>query len=429
MRLTMRSTAPLVLAAWFAWLPFAAAALPIDDAAAPPPPAKPSTAATPATPAPLDLADLGGTWNLQPGSVKDLRLQLRIDRRARAGDCAITTSSPQGIVEQSCTISRSGNRIRIVGRVTSSSIAGAVADTLVATVDRGEMTGSLESRHASDVKLFLEGSAADAAAKAAAAKVASAAAAQAEAARAGQDAARIKALTPELVTIPAGTFSMGSPWSESGRSFSEAPQHTVQVKSFELSKYPVTFEQWDGCVADGGCNAYQPIDQGWGRGRQPVINVSWDDAQAYVAWLSAKTKEGFRLPSEAEWEYAARAGSTTARYWGEAIGSGNANCNGCGGPADPRRAAPVGSFKPNAFGLHDMLGNVWQLTQDCWRDNYRDAAADAAPWQGAPNCSQRIVRGGSWIRDASFARSAERLWVAPTDRNYTLGFRVARSVP
>lgn len=417
MRLTNRSAAALL--AVCAWLPFGAGALPIDDAAAPPPPPKPAAPATPATPAPVELADLAGTWNLQPGAVKDLRLQLRIDRRGRSGDCVISTSSPDGIVDQPCTISRSGNRIRIVGRT----------DTLVATVERGEMVGSLESRHAADVRLILEGSAADAAAKAAAAKATALAATQAEAARAAQDAARIKALTPELVTIPAGTFSMGSPWNESGRSFSEAPQHTVQVKSFELAKYPVTFEQWDGCVADGGCGAYQPIDQGWGRGRQPVINVSWDDAQAYLTWLSSKTRQVFRLPSEAEWEFAARAGTTTARYWGEAIGSGNANCNGCGGPADLRRAAPVGSFKPNAFGLQDMLGNVWQLTQDCWRDNYRDAAADAAPWQGPATCAQRVVRGGSWIRDASFARSAERLWVAPNDRNYTLGFRVARSVP
>jgi formylglycine-generating enzyme required for sulfatase activity len=146
---------------------------------------------------------------------------------------------------------------------------------------------------------------------------------------------------------PSGRFMMGSPESEAGRYKDEGPQHLVSMRSFALGKYEVTFSQWDACLAGGGCNGYRPKDESWGRGTQPVINVNWDDGQAYVGWLSKKTSKRYRLASESEWEYAARAGTKTARYWGEAIGSGNANCRRCGSQCDGASppATCVGEYK------------------------------------------------------------------------------------
>jgi formylglycine-generating enzyme required for sulfatase activity len=178
---------------------------------------------------------------------------------------------------------------------------------------------------------------------------------------------------PEMIVIPAGSFTMGSPTTEPGRysgftigstepaghHSNEGPQHKVVIaKRFAVSKFDVTFADWDACVSVGGCP--KAGDSNFGRDTRPVINVSWDDAQFYVAWLSKMTGKDYRLMTEAEWEYAARAGSTTAYYWGGEIGKGNANCSGCGSEWDNRQTSPVGSFKPNAFGLYDMAGNVWQ---------------------------------------------------------------------
>ena len=137
------------------------------------------------------------------------------------------------------------------------------------------------------------------------------------------------------------------------------------------------------------------LDSGFGRGTKPVINVNWDDAQQYVAWFSKMTGQPYRLLTEAEWEYAARAGTTTAYSWGDEIGKGNANCNGCGSKWDNRETSPVGSFKPNAFGLYDMHGNVWQWVQDCYHDNYNGAPTDGSAWTSG-DCSRRVLRGGAW---------------------------------
>ena len=168
-----------------------------------------------------------------------------------------------------------------------------------------------------------------------------------------------------MIVIPAGEFMMGSPATEEGRYSNEGPQHKVTIaKPFAVSKFDVTFADWDACVSVGGCP--QLGDSSFGRGTRPVINVNWNDAQQYVAWLSKMTGQPYRLLTEAEWEYAARAGATTAYYWGDEIGVGNANCNGCGSQWDGRETAPVGSFKPNAFGLYDMAGNVVQWVQDCY---------------------------------------------------------------
>jgi formylglycine-generating enzyme required for sulfatase activity len=165
---------------------------------------------------------------------------------------------------------------------------------------------------------------------------------------------------PQMIVVPAGSFTMGSPANERGwrRDF-EGPQHRVNLpRQFAVGQFEVTFDEWDACVVDSGCNGYKPSDQGWGRGRQPVINVTWNDAKAYVAWLSNKTGQTYRLLTEAEYEYATRAGTTTAYPWGDEIGKNNANCSACGSQWDRKQTAPVGSFTANGFGLYDMVGNV-----------------------------------------------------------------------
>ncbi len=245
---------------------------------------------------------------------------------------------------------------------------------------------------------------------------------------------------PEMVVVPRGSFTMGSPASEQGRDIDEGPQHSVTIaKPFAVGRFAVTFDEWDACVADGGCDGYRPQDLGWGRNRRPVINVSWDEAMAYAAWLSRKTGKPYRLLTETEWEYAARAGSTTAYYWGDEIGKGNANCAPvgkleCGSKWDNIQTAPVGSFAANAFGLYDMAGNVWQWVQDCYHSSYDGAPTDGSAWTTG-NCYdtpehdlQRVVRGGSWISNPLLLRSAGRLRNAPKDSGNLLGFRVGRTL-
>ena len=214
---------------------------------------------------------------------------------------------------------------------------------------------------------------------------------------------------PEMVVVPAGSFTRGSPTSEPGHSADEGPQHTVTIaRPFAVGRFAVTFDEWDACAADGGCNGYKPSDEGWGRGRRPVINVSWDDAKAYVAWLSKKTGKSYRLLSGAEYEYATRAGTQTAYPWGNAIGTNNANCHACGSQWDARQTAPVGSFAANGFGLYDMVGNVREWTEDCYHDRYLGAPTDGSAWIEGADCARRVVRGGSWLLAPAFLRSATR---------------------
>jgi len=231
---------------------------------------------------------------------------------------------------------------------------------------------------------------------------------------------------PEMVRIPAGEFRMGSPSDDFDASQYERPLHEVRIKAFEISRYAVTFEQWDACVKDGGCT-HMPLDHGWGRGRQPVVDISWEDANQYVHWLNTKTRSRFRLPSEAEWEYAARGGRATTRYWGDQIDKNRANCDGCGSRWDNNRPAPGGSFAPNPFGLHDMLGNVWQWVEDCWHESYAGAPRDGVAWIGNGDCNERVARGGSWNYTRRFIRNAVRDRFNAALRFYDLGFRVARS--
>jgi len=227
--------------------------------------------------------------------------------------------------------------------------------------------------------------------------------------------------------VPPGGFTMGSPDSEVGRAGNEGPQHTVSIsKAFAVGKYAVTFDEWDACVAAGGC-AHKPDDRGWSRGRQPVINVSWEDAQAYVAWLSKKAGKPYRLLSEAEWEYAARAGTITRYPWGDAPGTNRANFIGSGSKWSGKQTSPVGSFDANPFGVHDMIGNVWEWVQDCWNDSYRSAPGDGRAWESGV-CDRRVVRGGSWDDDPEFARAAFRFRFGPRNRYILVGFRVARTL-
>ena len=189
----------------------------------------------------------------------------------------------------------------------------------------------------------------------------------------------------------------------------------------------VTFAEWDACEAAGGCGAYSPGDAGWGRGQHPVINVSWNDAQRYVQWLSKKSKKPYRLLTESEWEYAARAGTQTAYSWGDQIGSGRANCDGCGSQWDNLPTAPVGSFAANAWGLHDMHGNVWEWMEDCWNASYAKAPRNGSAWRSG-DCSRHVMRGGSWFNYSSFLRAANRDRYTTGNRYFYLGFRVARTL-
>jgi formylglycine-generating enzyme required for sulfatase activity len=231
---------------------------------------------------------------------------------------------------------------------------------------------------------------------------------------------------PEMVVLPAGSFVMGSPKAEPDRSVDEGPQHEVTIaRPFAVGKHEVTFDEWDACIAAGGCQT-RPGDQGWGRGRRPVIHVNWDDAQAYASWLAKKTGRGYRLLSEAEWEYAARAGTKTAYPWGDQPGSNLANFYGSGSQWG-KQTAPVGSFVPNAFGLHDLIGNVLEWVQDCWNESYAGAPADGSAWLKG-DCGRRVVRGGSLLNELGSARAAYRLRREPGIRGNYLGFRVARTL-
>lgn len=237
-------------------------------------------------------------------------------------------------------------------------------------------------------------------------------------------AAAIAASVPEMVAVPAGTFYMGCV-TRGNCPRDEVPVHEVRIARFELSKYEVTFAQWDACVEYGDCRWVS--DEGWGRGERPVINVSWRDAQQYLQWLNRETGESYRLPSEAEWEYAARAGSETRYPWGNDIGRNRANCDGCGSQWDTRQTAPVGSFEANGYGLHDMHGNVWEWAEDCSNDSYEGAPSDGSAWRSG-NCDRRVLRGGSWDFYPRDLRSAVRVRSTTGVRDSYLGFRVARTL-
>jgi formylglycine-generating enzyme required for sulfatase activity len=268
---------------------------------------------------------------------------------------------------------------------------------------------------------------------------------------------------PQMVVIPAGSFQQGSPDTEQGRNKNEGRQRLVTLATdFAISKFAITNQQWNICVKEGGCVGYRGF--GWQnlpktgyawldqfipdayRPNKPVANVSWRDAQAYVDWLSKKTGQAYRLPSESEWEYAARAQSKGPYHFSgkskrddlveicqyangadvslRAFRGANTRC------ADDyaRETAPVGSYKPNDFGLFDMGGNVWQWTADCWHDDYRGAPVDGAAWTDDKTTCRRVARGGSWRSGPNAMRSAARNAFGQDHTRGTLGFRVARTM-
>ena len=228
---------------------------------------------------------------------------------------------------------------------------------------------------------------------------------------------------------------MGSSASEQGRDEDEGPIHEVTIaEPFSVGIYEVTFAEWDTCVQDGGCSQYRPDDEEWGRGMRPVVNVSWKDVQKYVGWLSDRTGEKYRLLSEAEWEYVARARTTTPFHTGAVISTEQANYDGnytygVGGKGQYReRTVAVGSFPENGFGLHDVHGNVIEWVQDCWNESYTGAPTDGTAWETG-DCRYRVVRGGSWFGSPKNLRSASRGIGDANGHGHTLGFRVATNVP
>jgi len=264
---------------------------------------------------------------------------------------------------------------------------------------------------------------------------------------------------PQLVVIPPGSFTMGSPETEEGREAGET-QHRVTIsKAFALGKNPVTKGEFSQFVAQTGYNAkgicFSMDDQGnpseseiynWEtpgfdqRDNEPVVCVNAVDAEAYAAWLSKKTKKTYRLPTEAEYEYAARSGTTTARYWGESQDDGCAYANGIGYEAQKVfwgklakcddgyvYTSPVGIYKPNAFGLYDMLGNAWVWLADCWRDSYAGGPDSEAPWMDQ-GCSARVMRGGSYISNYTSLRAAARHKAGAEQRFHNYGIRIVRDL-
>jgi formylglycine-generating enzyme required for sulfatase activity len=224
-------------------------------------------------------------------------------------------------------------------------------------------------------------------------------------------------LIPEMVSVPGGTFAMGS-----DDDLSEKPTHRVTIKPFAISKFPVTVHEWNACVAAKSCT-YAPT----GKDDGPVANLSWADAQQFVEWLSKVTQKPFRLPSEAEWEYAARAGSRTKFWWGDQLQADMANCKGCNQPYDGSQPLKVGSFKPNSFGLYDMGGNIHQWVADCWHKNYQSAPSDGSAWIES-DCLSHVIRSGSWKNDPSYVRPSSRDHYDTGVRYPTHGLRVAHSL-
>jgi len=239
---------------------------------------------------------------------------------------------------------------------------------------------------------------------------------------------------PAMVVVPAGELMMGSPPSEPDRSPEEGPQHSVVfAKPFAVGRFAVTFEEWDACVASGGCDGHVPSDEGWGRGRRPAINVSWYDAKAYVAWLSRRTGAEYRLLSEAEREYVARAGTTTPFWWGSSLSTNQANYKGNAVSAISsegeyrKQTLPVDTFEPNPWGLYQVHGNVYDWIEDCFNETYQGAPLDGSAWMTG-DCDRRGHRGGSWFSNPWALRSAARNRNFAFTRFDFIGFRVARSL-
>jgi formylglycine-generating enzyme required for sulfatase activity len=243
--------------------------------------------------------------------------------------------------------------------------------------------------------------------------------------RAGQVFKECATGCPQMVVAPTGVFTMGSPDSEPGRRSNEGPQHEVGIaRKFAAGRFAVTFDEWDLCVADGDCPYAK--DEGWGRGRRPVINVSWDDAKIFTAWLSRRTGRDYRLLSEAEREYVMRSETRTSFWTGESISTLQANYDGrISGGEFRAQTVPVDTFPPNPWGFYQTSGNVWEWTEDCYHSSYEGAPSDGSAWISG-DCSVRVARGGSWVSPSDRLRSAAR--ERAFERADYVGFRVARTL-
>jgi len=227
---------------------------------------------------------------------------------------------------------------------------------------------------------------------------------------------------PVMVELPAAEYLMGSPGNS--LNFDESPRHNVTLPGFSISKREVTFTEYDKFARATGRRL--PYDESWGRGERPVVNVSWNDAQAYADWLSKKTGRKYRLPTEAEWEFAARAGDSEKIWWDSKVAVKPANCFNCGSQWDGKRTAPTGSFRANDFGLYDMAGNAQEWTEDCYQKSYTGVPDDGSAWM-MPGCTQRVVRGGGYTSPLDTLRHARRGQYNQDARLDNLGFRVVRS--
>lgn len=228
---------------------------------------------------------------------------------------------------------------------------------------------------------------------------------------------------PKMIPLGPGSFIMG----DDDTYKYEVPAHPVQIDyHFALGQFEVTFEEWEACAKELGCKA-APDDHGWGKGLYPIINLTYADIQDYLKWISDKTKQTYRLPSEAEWEYAARAGTTTAYWWGDEVGINNANCRRCGSQWSGHGSAPAGSFKPNPWGFYDMNGNAWEWVADCWSPHYLGAPADGSARMDG-NCKEPVTRGGSWYYFPKLSRSAYRYKNPQNVFSYNISFRVLKEM-
>jgi formylglycine-generating enzyme required for sulfatase activity len=231
---------------------------------------------------------------------------------------------------------------------------------------------------------------------------------------------------PRMRVIPPGEFTMGS--SSRNESDTEKPHRVLIMSPFAVSKYEVTFDQWNVCVANGGCGDHGRVSQKQEHGSQPVTDVTWNDAKDYVSWLSASTGKQYRLLSEAEWEYAARAGTATSYFFGDTITPEQARYADRENRASPQQAFFVGSFPSNAFGLHDMHGNVWEWVEDCWHEHYtKNVPIDGSAWKDE-DCDSHVLRGGSWIDSEYSIRSASRASGNGATGTKTVGIRIARTL-
>ena len=230
-------------------------------------------------------------------------------------------------------------------------------------------------------------------------------------------------ICPELVVIKPGTFLMGSNYGNA----KNGPAHWVSIKQpFAIGRFEVTFKEWTSCVSSGSC-LHRPDDHNWGEIKRPVINVTWNQAQTYLRWLSKFTGHIYRLPSEAEWEYIDRAGTNTLFWWGNEVGVNNANCRDCGSNWSGKSSAPVGSFQGNPFGLFDTTGNVFEWVQDCWNPSHKGSLVNGLPRE-AGNCGFRVIRGGSFYYFSKVSQASYRAKNPPQINSYWLGFRVLREL-